>query len=188
MVQGSILNFCSIAFAFGGGIATLSWILFALVDPGHKQHSSQRWLILNGLLIAAGVLMALGLPGYYFRQADAAGPLGMVAYAVLFVGLVIPYVAVQSIETAAAPDIPPVMRRWVAVGAPSILLGGILMAAVTIRAGIYPPHAGYLLLAGTFVGTLTVAPPPVPSWFSRNIASTFFTAAICYLGILSLTI
>ena len=80
------------------------------------------------------------------------------------------------------------MRRWVSVGAPSVFIGSILMAIVTIRAGVYPVEGGYLLLAGTLIGLLTIAPPTVPSWLRRNAASTVYTATICYLGILSLSL
>lgn len=187
MLPNSVLDICSIAFALGGGLATIGWLLFAVLDPEHRQTGTPRWFRLNGMLIAAGVLMSMGLPGFYFRQAEAAGLLGIAAFAIMFVGLVVPYVAVQSIETATAPNIPPFMFRLVSIGAPSIWVCALLMAAVTLRAGVYPAGAGYFLLAGTLFGLLTISPPPIPRWLARNVASTVFTAAVCYLGILSLS-
>ena len=55
------LNMASFAFALGGGFATAGWLLFAVLDPKHAHPEHPRWLPLNGMLIASGVLMAMGL-------------------------------------------------------------------------------------------------------------------------------
>ena len=184
----NVLDLLSGLLLIGGAIATLGWLAFAVLDPGHKEPDHPRWFILNGSIIAGGVLMGLGLPGFYFRQSEAAGTAGFIAYMILFVGIVVPYVAVHSIETATAPNIPRRMMRWVAIGAPSIWIGTFLMAVVTLKAAIYPPAAWMAIVIAGLFGLLTVLPSRLPVWLTRNVSSAGWTLMMAYLGYLSLSL
>ena len=164
----------------GGLLATAGWLLFAVFDPAHQRPG---WLPLNALIIAGGVFMALGLPGFYARQATEIGLLGLIGFVLLFVGIVIPYIAVHSIETATAPNSPPRTIRWVQVGAPALLLGSVITGVTTWRADVYPAAAGILLLLSALFGLLTVV-EKVPVLLRRNLAPTLFSMTIAWLGLL----
>ena len=84
MTTNSLYWLSGLSLACGGALATLAWILFVLWDVEHLRVTAPSWLILNGLIIASGVLMALGLPGFYARQAEQSGWLGFIAFVILF--------------------------------------------------------------------------------------------------------
>jgi hypothetical protein len=158
MASNGFLQLSGVALASGGLLATAGWVLFALFDPEHQSYQSRAWLPLNGLIIAGGVGMAMGLPGLYAIQAEASGLLGLAGFLVFFVGITIPYFAVHSIETATMPDVPASLMRWVAIGALSLLSGALLSGIATWRAGIFPAWIGAGLVVSALLGPLTLAP------------------------------
>lgn len=184
LVTVELLSWLSgLSLVIGGALATVGWLLFALLDPPHRKSENDRWLVLNGLIIAGGVFMALGLPGFYARQAEEAGIIGLLGFVILFIGIIIPYVAVHSIETATAPDTAPRMRLWVAVGAPSVLFGILFTGVATWRAEVYPQLAGVLLLVSALVGLFTMV-VRVPPSLRRNVFPAALTTIMAWLGFL----
>jgi hypothetical protein len=171
-----------VALTIGGGLATLAWITFAFLDPDHQHYVDPHWFPLNVMVIAGGVFMALGLPSFYSKQALQTSYLGLIGFILLFVGIVIPYIAVHSIETVTMPNIPPWMMRFVAVGAPSAFLGIIITGITTWRAGVFPPALGIVFVASALLGLLTVI-PGIPAWLGRNLASCGFTACMAWAGL-----
>jgi hypothetical protein len=169
----------------GGSMTFMAWILFAVFDPGHQFYQHPRWFPLNLLVIFGGLLMALGLPGFYVRQASETGIWGLLGFVLFFVGLVLSHIAVHSIETVTMPNVPATMMRFVFVAAPSIFLGIILTGILTWRSGVYPPSLGIAFILAALVGLLTVI-PGVPQIISRNLASTPFPASMFWAGILLL--
>lgn len=180
-----LFRLSGLSLVVGGGMATAGWLLFALLDPAHRQTDGGLWLPLNGLIIAGGIFMALGLPGFYARQAEEAGILGLLGFVIWFIGIVIPYVAVHSIESAAAPHSPARIRLWVAAGAPSFFFGALLMGVATWRAAVYPQMAGILLTAYALLGLLTMV-RRVPPLFRRNLFPATFTITMVWFGLLLL--
>jgi len=172
-----------LSLVLGGALATAGWLLFALLDPAHRKTENDRWLVLNALIIAGGVFMALGLPGFYARQAEEAGIIGLLGFVILFIGIIIPYVAVHSIETVTAPNTAPRMRLWVAVGAPSVLFGILFTGVATWRADVYPQAAGVLLLVSALVGLFTTV-VRVPPSLRRNVFPAALTIIMAWLGFL----
>lgn len=165
----------------GGGLATLAWLLFALLDPGHANTFGNQWWVLNGLAIAGGLFMGLGLPGLYVAQAERGGWLALLAMVILFIGIVLAYVGVQSVETATAPNVPASMMRLVGVAAPSAFVGGLLMALVLWRAGVFPLWTAVVLLLAILLGLLAEF-VPLPQLVARNLISVPFTAVLAALG------
>ena len=86
------------ALLLGGFLGTAGWLLFTVLDPGHQNYSGRLWLPLNFLIIAAGVFMAMGLPGFYASQAAESGVLGLVGFVVLFIGIAIPEICDNAID------------------------------------------------------------------------------------------
>lgn len=182
-MTGNNLYFLSgLALLIGGICTTAGWISFAILDPEHQNYSHARWFPLNVLIIAGGVFMALGLPGFYLRQSKQTGILGVIGFVLLFIGIVIPYIGVHSIETVTMPNIPSGMMRFVAVGAPSAFMGILIIGISTWKAGVYPPVLGTAFLASALVGLLTVV-PGIPPWLGRNLAPSGFTASITLAGL-----
>ena len=167
----------------GGFMTFTAWILFAILDPGHQFYQHPRWFPLNLLVIIGGLLMALGLPGFYARQASQTGIWGLIGFVLFFIGLGLSHIAVHAIETVTMPNVPPAMMRLVSVAAPSVFFGIIITGIVTWRSGVYPPFLGIAFIAAALVGLLTVI-PGVPQIVSRNLASTLFPATMFWAGIL----
>jgi len=167
----------------GGVVTTAGWLLFALLAPAHQQTNDKQWLLLNGLIIAGGIFMVLGLPGFYVHQAEEAGILGLIGFVVFFIGILVPYVAVHSIETATAPNIPRRMRLWVLVGAPSLFFGMIIMGFTTWLAGIYPRAAGILLLLAALVSAFTMV-RSVPPLLRRCLLPSSLSLMMAWFGLL----
>ena len=111
MTTDNLLRLSGFALARGGLMTFFGWILFAILDPDHRLHNHPRWYPLNLLVIVGGLLMAIGLPGFYGRQASEAGIWGLVGFVLLFVGLVLSHIGVHSIETVTMPNIPTAMMR-----------------------------------------------------------------------------
>ncbi len=182
MTVNDLYNLSGLTLVIGGVLATAGWISFAILDPGHQNYSHARWFPLNVLIIAGGVFMALGLPGFYLRQSTQVGILGLIGFIFLFIGIVIPYIGVHSIETVTMPNIPSGMMRFVAIGAPSAFMGILIIGISTWRAGVYPPVLGAAFLTSALVGLLTVI-PGIPPWIGRNLAPCGFTASITLAGL-----
>ena len=184
MEPSTLIKLSGLSLLLGGVLGTAGWLLFTVLDPNHANHSDPLWLPLNFLIIAGGVLMALGLPGFYISIFKESGLLGLIGFVLLFIGLIIPYVAVQSIETVSAPRFPEDTMILVAVGAPSIFLGSILTGLSVWRADVHPPLAGILLVIAGLLGLLTVV-DTVPAWISRGgVVSAVFTGVMATLGYL----
>jgi hypothetical protein len=170
------------ALALGGLIAALGWLGFGLLDPRHERTTRPSWLPLNLTVVLGGVFVAMGLPGVYLAQSEQVGWLGLVGFVVLFVGIVVPYAAVQAVETATSPAVPPVMRALVAIGAPSLFIGASLTAVATIVAGVYPvwqPVA--LIVVGLLAFTAQHARlPPLLTWV---VFPTAFALVLVALGL-----
>jgi len=178
-----LLELSGVSLAVGGLMATTGWLAFGLLDPEHTEYSHRRWLPLNFLIIGGGLLMAMGLPGFYYSQAASAGLPGLLGFILFFIGLVIPYVAVHSVETLTMPRIPSRFRILVSVGAPSLFLGTVLTGFTVWQVGLYPPWSAAYLLSTAFLGLL-VQVLPAPNWLYRVVSPALFTVAVTIFGIL----
>jgi hypothetical protein len=124
------------------------------------------------------------LPGFYLVQSDRAGLLGLFAFILLTIGISIPYIAVQAIETATSPDTPGRMMWFVSIGAPSLFIGSLLMGLMILRTGIFPQWLGIALLVVVFLGLLTRI-VPMPALLSRGgLISASYTLVIALAGYL----
>jgi hypothetical protein len=169
------------ALMLGGILATVGWLGFTVVDPGHNDTSGSLWMPLNLAIILGGVGMAMGLPGFYLGHAEQAGVLGLAAMVVLFVGIVVPYVGVHSIEAATAPAIPARMMSLVAIGAPALWIGTLLTAIAMLVANVYPWWQAAGLVAAVVLGP---APRfvPMPPVLRLGLLPSAFTALVAAIG------
>lgn len=128
------------ASAFGAGLVLQSFALVAEHQPSAA---------VAGLLLAAAILLILGLPGVYAVQARTARVPGLIGHVLLTVGLFL-------LVLYAAP---PILYPSLSQGPPENLLlfglglaltaGLVVTGFVTLQARVFPRPAGLLILAAT---------------------------------------
>jgi hypothetical protein len=182
MTSESFLRFSGIALMVGGLLATTGWILFTIFDPRHVNTTVITWRVFNLLIIFGGLFIAMGLPGFFLSQAGRTGVLIWPAFVILFIGIAIPYLAVQSIESATAPERTPFMIMLVSIGAPSLFIGSVLTAAVIYTAGVYPRWTAVGLIVAVLLG-LIAALIPLPAVLARGgIFPAVYTVMVAIIG------
>lgn len=182
MSTESLLWLSGLSLATGGLLATAGWLLFAWLDPAHRHYAHTRWLLLNGLIMAGGLLMVLGLPGFYLRQAGQTGLAGLIGFLSLFAGIAVSHLSVHAIETATMPDLPASMRLWVSFAEPTLFVGAMLMGLMTVLGGVYSPGPGADLMLAAVLG-LAARFVPMPPWLGRNVISAVGSGAVLWLGL-----
>jgi len=174
----------STLFRLSGGILIVG-SLFAiagfLLHPGGNNpanYLSPIWFSANLLIMVGALLVSLGLPGMYARQAERAGKLGLIGFTLtFFVGLLF-NVASGAIETFMFPALATnVITRSLLTGPPPAtygrlilvalfleLIGPLLLGIATLRAKIFPSWTGWLLIATpvlVLVGFFVSLPGPL---------------------------
>jgi len=126
------------------------------------------------LFLLASMLVVLGLPGMYVRQAGRTGLLGLIGFVltvllwlILGVGgqtidaFVLPWlvgnVATRPLLDAGAP-----WEVFFVVGPVLALVGPLLLGLVTMRAGVLPRGAGLLLFVSSLLDGTAYVPLPSP--------------------------
>ncbi|HYT35519.1 MAG TPA: hypothetical protein VEL69_10805 [Ktedonobacteraceae bacterium] len=111
-------------------------------DP--KAFTNPLWVPLNLSSLIGSMLVLLGLPGMYARQAARAGWPGLVGFVLTFFAGLIMGVAgpaiLAFIPTFSEPTVPNIFLSLM------FSAGVILLGAATMRAGILPRWAGLLLV------------------------------------------
>jgi hypothetical protein len=141
------------------------------------------------LFLSGAILTVLALPGIYARQAHAAGWVGLAGHALLVIGWVL------ILFSAASPLLIPNVRGIPDTPAASLLalallLGLVLTTIATLRAGVYPKWAGFLLLAGCIAFPFALFGDMLPTYGSVSLGALFgiafgllFAGAFAWLGI-----
>lgn len=130
-------------------------------------------LISSVIGFVGSMLVLLGLPGMYVRQAGRAGILGLLGflliwYVTLYQGVIIPFTSVtiisqmtahivpQTVSVATTP--PPAWAPFSIASMISEVLGVLLLAIATLRARVFPRWIGWLLIAILVVGVVSFVP------------------------------
>ncbi|HEX9038978.1 MAG TPA: hypothetical protein VF808_18495 [Ktedonobacterales bacterium] len=168
--------------ALVAGVALISAAV-ALVSVPNLGLSS---LPVDTALFAGALLLMLGLPGMYARQADAAGWLGLAGHILLTVGAVLLIVA--GALRLVNPAIKGLGESATAfLLATALLLGLGLTAIATLRAAIYPRWTGILLLGASagflFSFYMSEYLPPPASPVGAMVFGAFLAAALIWIGI-----
>jgi hypothetical protein len=152
----SLVYYCSQAFLGGNDVHVLT---------------STLALISQDIGLIGSVLLLLGLPGMYVRQAGRAGILGLLGfllvwYVTLFQGVMTPFANVTIIPGLLTHQVtlsyaltPP--STWTPFFIASMIgqvLGVLLLAIATLRARVFPRWIGWLLVAALVVGGVSLVP------------------------------
>ena len=142
--------------------------------------SIQGFLGLNGYLgVLLAVLLQLGLVGLYAPQAMATRLLGLLGFVLAFIGtryvmnpsFVNPIAKTSLWPSGEDPETFVLMWGQLPVVVLCFALGWVLLGVATLRGGVYPRAAGFLLIAGTLLLIL-----PLP------LSSVVFAAAVAWMG------
>ena len=154
-----------------GAVLTLVGIVAAIPADGIGSFNRPAWIVIHVLLLLGATFVLLGLPALYLRQATDVGPVGLLGFALLFTGFLGIGFFVAAAQTVLLPwvydkgactlgchllsttDGPPLYFWFWLVEALATFVGLILLGLATVRAGIFPATAGYLL---TIAGVLAV--------------------------------
>jgi hypothetical protein len=176
-----LFRLSGISLAAGGLLTTAAWIAHAIVDPGRGGYAEPWWLPLNLALSFGAILMAMGLPGFHTRQASKTGTPGLIGLVLLFSGMLLAYVGVQTLEAFSRPHIPTTFGFIVGIAGPTFFLGIVVTSVVTWRAGVYPRSVAAALGFTALLALLTRT-MALPNWLTL-ILSALFTAVMAWLGI-----
>lgn len=161
-----------IALFVGAALSVVAYILSAFSNGTDLQSLiSPAMMIQSVLAILGSMLVLLGLPGMYTRQAKQAGILGLLGfvlvwYVTLFQGIMISFTNVTFIPLLAAHQVAPQLMMtppptWIPfniISMVSQVLGILLLAIATLRAKVFPRWIGWLLVATLVVGIVSFVP------------------------------
>ena len=138
------------------------------------------------LMLLAAVALLLALPAMYARQAAAAGWLGLAGHALLQAGTVLLVILAATPLLHPALNAPAVEHPVVFVLGIALTVGLLLTSLATLRAGVYPSAAGWLLLAATagFFFSFFVAEflPPQAGQFSSALFGGLLALGLAWIG------
>jgi hypothetical protein len=183
LTTAQLIRMSGMSLGIGGTLGTGAWVLHAIVDPARGGYAEPWWIPLNLVLSCGAILMALGLPGFHARQASRAGVLGHIGLVMLFAGLLLAYVGVQTLEAFSRPQIPSTIGILAGIAAPIFFLGIVITSVATWRSGIYPRALAVALAVTAMLGLLTRL-VEMPAWLGMNIIPALFTAAMAWSGFL----
>ena len=187
MSSSKLVRWSGLAALAGGVlfiIVTVAEFLVVGNQPLSEAAVTGAWPAVQGGYVVAAVLIGLGLVGLYARQVQQAGTLGLVAFVVTFVGVLLATGSAWS-EAFLGP--------WLASTAPELLdsgspaeaaaflsymlfsLGWFLFGLASLRARVLSRGAAILLLIG--------APLPIVLGFLNvPLGGTVFGVALAWMG------
>jgi uncharacterized membrane protein len=137
------------------------------------------------LLMAGALLVIIGMPGLYARQAERAGVLGLIGFVLTFVGLLFADVVMTANWGFIMPKVAatPEGRALIEAGLPApgfmmlvfpmVLVGLLLLGISIVRAKVLPRWIGWLFIAGVLFIPVTFAVPAISHLFSVPIFLAF---------------
>ncbi|HCI81736.1 MAG TPA: hypothetical protein DHW02_18825 [Ktedonobacter sp.] len=207
MSSATLYRWSGIVLLVGGLVGIIGSILDIVVFPDHnltpQQVLSPAFTIDVCLFLVWSLLLILGLPGLYLRQAARGGKIGFAGFVLFSLGLlmgsvafgtvqatVFPYLAQSAPKLLPSGGVGPLSGFLLWILVPVILLGigAILLGVATRRAHVFPGWTGTLLIISGvlfFLSIPAIAPPfGTIIDFASNV--TFFVA-FAWCGYLLMT-
>jgi hypothetical protein len=195
MTSRTLYRLSGAALIVGSALTIAYYISEAFISRPFPEALAGSVAVLGSLIGFIGsLLVLLGLPGMYARQAQRAGILGLVGfvlvwYVTLFQGILIPFTSVTIVPMLVTN---PATRPILAAGElasfqpfflPSLagqVLGILMLAIATLRAQVFPRWIAWLLIATLILNGLSQL-PFVPEALG-NIAAILTSIAIAGFG------
>jgi len=183
-----------VALLIGGILTAVGYSLPPYLSDHDPSALTSPWVLISSLITLFGALLVLlGLPGIYTRQAGRAGILGLlgflsICYITLLSGVIQSFISVTIVpELAANPATrllaatpPPAFGPFFLVALLAQTLGILLLAIATLRARVFPRWIAWMLIATLVVGVLNFL-PFYPS-FLQNLAPVIGNLALAGFG------
>jgi len=157
------------ALTIGAALFAIGYILKPGMDDVIQVYTNPLYIPAVTFSFLGALLVLVGLPALYAHQASRAGILGLVSFVLVFLGLASleigsgPLLSIVSQMLAAEPATQSIVASGGALEnnatflvfyLPSLLttnLGILLFGISTIRAGVFPRWAGWLMIAGVLL-------------------------------------
>ena len=197
MSSTTLYRWSGIVLLVGGLIGIIGTILDTIVFPDHnltpQQVLSTAFTIDVILFVVWSLLLTLGLPGLYLRQAARTGKLGFAGFVLFSFGLllgcvgfgivqatVFPYLAGLAPTLLPSGGAGPISGFLLWILLPVLLLGigAILLGIATRRAQVFPRWTGILLIISgvLFILSIPALPPPFGTIIDSASNIAFFVA------------
>src|SRR5512146_1555011 len=185
-------------------LAGLCFLVIGMFHPANEPSAvtTPTWIIVHIFATALGFFGVLGLAGLYARQVEKAGWLGLIGFLLFsaWMALVMPFSFIEAaILPQMASEFPPFVASFLGmytgipstvnlgvlptlwnISGPMLILGPLLFAIATFRAGLLPRWAAGLLALGSLmipVGAL------VPTEFQAKIIMIPIALGLGWMGI-----
>ena len=198
MATQTFLLISGLALTLGGAIQAIASIAH-LNNQDPNAVKSNMWVPLQVAFGFAYLFIGFGLGGVYLRQGEQSGIIGLVGFILALLGslltmptsfmwaFVAPYLAKQDSYSKAPIDllgangqIPGIFKLLLAYIF-LLMPGFILLGIATIRAGVFPSLAGWLILVGIIISQPGNMVAKLA--FLRNVGGVLFGAGLTWLGI-----
>jgi hypothetical protein len=197
MSSATLYRWSGVVLLVSSLLGVISTILdIVLPNQTSQQFLSTPFIIDASLYLAWALLVAMGLPGLYLRQAARAGKLGFAGFVLVSLGVLLGGVAFATVQVTIFPYLAQFAPKLLPSGGtgpasggvlwligPGFLLtiGEILLGIATLRAHIFPRWAGILLIVA---GVLTLASIPISANIISLASNVVFYAALAWCGFL----
>jgi hypothetical protein len=184
MTTVKLIRWSGVAAIAGGIILAITAIITGLAEmstPVEEALSvtarTNVWQITMPLMLAAMILVLLGLAGLYGRQAEQAGSFGLVAFVFAFVGtalavglmwvfaFVVPTLAEAAPAVLDAEEPPGTLGVALFLSFILFTLGWLLFGVASLRTRVFPRWASVLLIIGAILSFIVDILPfdmPIP--------------------------
>lgn len=187
MSATTLFRLSGIGLFLGGLLATLGTLPILIIGDDPTQSASA---VMASVRVLGAIFIVLGLPGMYLRQAQRAGILGLVGFAVTMVAILLQGVASDTLNALVAPVLavqaPSILQNTPAglstlflVGGLLVFLGGLLLGIATLRASLFSRWAAGVLIVGSVLSLVGNFLLPVIG----TIGVALFLMGLAWLGI-----
>ncbi|HAE83321.1 MAG TPA: hypothetical protein DEV72_09260 [Ktedonobacter sp.] len=202
MSSATLYRWSGIVLLLGALLGVIVSILDTVLYPGSNETAQQvlstPFTIDASLFLVWALLLAMGLPGLYLRQARRAGRLGFVGFVLLSLGVLLGGVAFATVQVTifpylaqSAPKLLPSngvgpdigFLLWILGPVLLLAVGSILLGIGTMRAHVFPRWAGILLIVAGVLFLLSLPHIPSPIGDVIGLASNVvFLVAFAWFG------
>jgi hypothetical protein len=170
--------------ALGGLLLICAEIVYILYPGGEQLTITPQSQLAAGFFFGGALLLTVGLPGVYLRQAERAGTFGLVAFLVTLAGAAL-MIASDWNELFAGPAMilipnidqgfPPSVIAGFMLNYGTYTLGWLLFGIATLRAKVLPRPLAILLIVGILL--------PFVGMFSLHFPGDFMPCYLAFTGL-----